>query len=52
MDKIFQQDLTKKEKVDGIFIVKLLFKAPVTMPTREQMETVMQKRLGDASKDA
>ena len=23
MDKIFQQDLTKEEKVDGIFIVKL-----------------------------
>ena len=48
MDKIFQQDLSKEEKVGGIFIVKLLFKAPVTMPTREQMETVMQKRLGDA----
>ena len=48
MDKIFQQDLTKEEKVGGIFIVKLLFKAPVTMPAREQMEAVMQKRLGDA----
>ncbi|MGP1432303.1 MAG: hypothetical protein ACTTJ4_08320 [Treponema sp.] len=32
----------------GLLIVKLLFKAPVTMPTREQMETVMQKNLGDA----
>ena len=48
MDKIFQQDLTKEEKVGGIFIVKLLFKAPVTMPTREQMEAVIQKRLENA----
>ena len=48
MGEAFQQDLTKEEKAGGIFIVKLLFKEPVKMPLREQMEEVMQRRLGEA----
>ncbi|WP_230974395.1 MULTISPECIES: hypothetical protein [Treponema] len=39
---------TTSTLASGVLIVKLLFKAPVTMPAREQMEAVIQKRLENA----
>ena len=45
--EVFQQDLSRKEQPGVVFVLKLLFKEPVSMPDRETMTSVMAKRMGD-----
>lgn len=45
---VLQQDLTKKEENDRVFIMHLLMKEHCEMPDRQQMISVMEKHLGSA----
>ena len=46
-NEVFQQDLSHSEQSSVVFVLKLLFKEPVTMPDRETMTAVMQRHVGD-----
>lgn len=47
-EKVFQQNLddNKDTRPGGPFFIQMLFKEPVTMPDKEKMTAVMEKRIG------
>ena len=46
-EKALKQDLSKKDENNQVFIVHLLMKEKVEMPSKENMTHIMQKHLGD-----
>lgn len=46
-EKVLKQDLSKKDENNQVFIVHLLMKEKMEMPSKDHMIQIMQKHLGD-----
>lgn len=44
---VFRQDLSQQEEPGGVFIMKLLFREPVSHPEKDKITDVMKKHLGE-----
>lgn len=45
--EVYQQDLSKKERLGGVFILSLLMKTPAPIPQKETLVKVMETYLGE-----
>lgn len=44
---VFQQDLSQQDNPGGVFIMKLLFRKPVSLPEKDRLTAVMEKHMGE-----
>lgn len=44
---VFQQDLSQQDNPGGVFIMKLLFREPVSLPEKDRLTAVMEKHMGE-----